>query len=156
MADDPAPRRAAGDLVRTSAIAAAVAATVLPACSGELPGFDTPESAVHDAVDDVYLVSNIGGAPLAKDGDGYIARVRPDGSMTRHWIRGGEGGVTLHAPKGLAIAGDVLWVADIDVMRRFHRRTGSPLGDVEVPGATFLNDVSALPDGTIYCTDTGL
>src|SRR5204862_2948718 len=56
----------------------------------------------------------------------------------------------------LAIAGDVLWVADVDVLRRFDRRSGKPLGDVEIPGATFLNDVSALPDGTIYCTDTGL
>lgn len=142
--------------MRSFASAAATAATVLPACSGEAPGFDAPESAVHDTVDDVYLVSNVHGAPSAKDGNGYIARVRPDGSMTRHWIRGGEGGVTLHAPKGLAIAGDVLWVADVDVLRKFDRRSGRPLGDVEVPGATFLNDVSALPDGTIYCTDTGL
>jgi len=42
------------------------------ACSGEPPGFDTPESAVHDPVADVYLVSNVNGAPLAKDGNGYI------------------------------------------------------------------------------------
>jgi sugar lactone lactonase YvrE len=142
--------------VRPVAIAAAFAAFVLPACSGDAPGFDTPESAVHDAVDDVYLVSNVNGAPLLKDGNGYIARVRPDGSMTRYWIRGGTGGVTLHAPKGLAIAGDVLWVADIDVLRRFDRRSGAPLGEVQVPGATFLDDVSTLPDGTVYCTDSGL
>ncbi len=135
---------------------ATAAAMLVAACGGEAPGFDTPECALHDPVADVYLVSNIHGEPLAKDGNGYIARVEPDGPMQRHWIQGGVGGVTLHAPKGMAIAGDTLWVADIDVLRKFDRRSGAPLGEVVIPGATFLNDVSAAPDGTVYCTDSGL
>lgn len=126
------------------------------ACGGDPPGFDTPESAIHDGAADLYYVSNIVGAPAAKDGNGYIARLWPAGRMERRWIQGGRNGVTLHAPKGLAIAGDVLWVADIDVLRRFHRVTGAPLGEVAIPGASFLNDVGAAPDGTIYCTDTGV
>jgi len=126
------------------------------ACATEPPGYDTPESVLHDAAQDVWFVSNINGAPTAKDGNGYIARVRPDGSMERYWIRGGRGGVTLDAPKGLALHGDVLWVADIDVVRKFDRRSGKPLGDVPIPGATFLNDVSVAADGTCYCSDTGL
>lgn len=128
----------------------------LAACGGEPAGFDTPESAIYDAAADVYLVSNIHGGPLAKDGNGYIARLLPEGRMQRRWIQGGRDGVTLHAPKGLAIVGDVLWVADIDTLRRFDRTTGKPLGDVAIPGASFLNDVSAGPDGTVYCTDSGL
>jgi hypothetical protein len=135
---------------------AVAAVAMLAGCSSEPPGFDTPESVVHDAAANVYLVSNIHGAPLAKDGNGYIARVSPDGSMQRHWIRGGQNGVTLHAPKGLALVGDVLWVADIDVLRRFDRNSGKPLGEVAIPGATFLNDVSGGPDGSVYCSDTGL
>lgn len=130
---------------------------LLAACSAPpKPGFDTPESALHDPVGDVYLVSNIHGQPLAKDNNGYIAKVSPDGSMERYWIQGGRGGVTLHAPKGMALAGDVLWVADIDVVRKFDRRSGAPLGEVAIAGSSFLNDVSVGPDGSVYCTDMGL
>ena len=132
-------------------------ASLLAACAtSPAPGFDTPESALHDALGDVYLVSNLNGAPLAKDNNGYIARVQPDGGMERHWIHGGVRGVTLHAPKGLALAGDVLWVADIDVVRKFDRTSGAPLGEIVIPGSTFLNDVSVGPDGSVYCTDMGL
>lgn len=130
---------------------------LLAACGKEVPpGFDTPDSVVHDTVADVYLVSNVQGAPLAKDGNGYIARVAPDGSMQRHWIQGGSNGVTLHAPKGMALRGDELWVADIDVLRSFDRRSGAVRGEVAVPGATCLDAVSVAPDGRIFVTDTGL
>lgn len=121
------------------------------------PGYDTPESVLHDTVSDLYLVSNIHGKPLEKDNNGYIARVRPDlAGMQRYWIQGGRDGVTLHAPKGMALHGDTLWVTDIDVVRRFDRRTGKPLGEIAIPGATFLNDCAAAGDGTIYCSDSGL
>jgi sugar lactone lactonase YvrE len=130
---------------------------LLAACSSVPAGFDTPECVLHDPDADVYLVSNIHGAPLAKDGNGYIARVAPDRrSMERYWIQGGKNGVTLHAPKGMALAGDLLWVADIDVLRAFDRRTGAPVREVAIPGATFLNDVSADKDGTVFCSDSGL
>lgn len=145
-----APRRAWRRLLLAGAMCAAAA------CGADPPGFDTPESVVWDPEADVYLVSNIVGAPLGRDGNGYIARVQPDGSMRRRWIEGGRDGVTLHAPKGMALCGDVLWVADIDVLRRFDRRTGAPLGEVAIPGATFLNDVSCRGDGTVFCSDTGL
>lgn len=119
-------------------------------------GFATPESVLHDADADVYLVSNISGDPLAKDGDGFISRVRPDGTIeAARWVDGGAEGVTLHAPKGLALKGDTLFVADIDTVRAFHRTTGEPLGELGVPGATFLNALAVGPDGTLYVTDTG-
>ncbi len=120
------------------------------------PNFQTPESVLHDAVADVYLVSNINGDPLGKDNNGFISRVGPDGRVLEpKWIAGGVNGVSLDAPKGSAIAGESLYVADIDVVRVFHRATGAPIATWAVPGAAFLNDVASGPDGTVYVTDTG-
>ncbi|HXI20146.1 MAG TPA: hypothetical protein VNH46_03635, partial [Gemmatimonadales bacterium] len=63
----------------------------------------------------------------------------------------------LNGPKGLAIQGDTLWVADIDAVRGFNRRTGAVVASIELDGrARFLNDIVAAPDGSLYVTDTGL
>ena len=119
-------------------------------------GFQTPESVLHDAAADVYLVSNINGQPLAKDDNGFISRVSPQGTVTTlRWIDGASGDVTLHAPKGMGLKADTLFVADIDVVRLFDRATGTPLGERPVPDATFLNDIAVGPDGRVYVTDTG-
>jgi len=120
-------------------------------------GLATPESMLHDQAADVYLVSNINGIPSGKDNNGFISRVSPDGKVASlKWIEGGQKGVTLHAPKGLAIHGDTLYVSDIDCVRRFSRTTGTAEGETCIEGATFLNDVTAGSDGTVYVTDTGI
>ena len=120
-------------------------------------GFAGPESVVHDADADLYLVSNISGQPLERDGDGFISRVAPDGTVSDlKWIDGAADGVTLHAPKGMGLHGDTLIVTDIDVVRLFDRRSGAPLGEWAVEGATFLNDVAVASDGTVYVTDSGI
>lgn len=59
-------------------------------------------------------------------------------------------------PKGSAVYGVQLYVADIDVVRRFDRTSGAPLGAWAVPNAGFLNDVAVGADGTVYVTDTGI
>lgn len=123
-----------------------------------LDGLATPESARFDPELGVYFVSNINGSPLARDGNGYISRVTRDGKMdSLKFIAGGRGGVKLDAPKGLALKGDTLWVADIDAVRTFDKRSGKPIATVSLAGkAKFLNDAGVGPDGAIYITDTGI
>jgi SMP-30/gluconolaconase/LRE-like protein len=124
---------------------------------GEAGDFQNPESARYDPDQSLWFVSNVNGDPGAKDNNGYISRLKPDGTPdTTKFIAGGKNGVTLNAPKGLAITGDTLWAADIDALRGFNRRTGAPIASVNLPQAKFLNDVAAAPDGSLYITDTGV
>ena len=125
---------------------------------GETGNLEGPESARYDRDLDVWFVSNVNGTPTAKDNNGYISRLRPDGTpYNLKFIEGGKKGVTLNAPKGLSIIGDTLWVADIDFARAFNKRTGAPLANVTIRGKLrFLNGSAVGPDGAIYMTDTGV
>ena len=142
--------------------AAATADSAPPARMASLAGFLTPESVKYDSEQDVYLITNINGNPNQKDNNGFIIRIKPDstsGSTSLDTlVRGGRSGVTLNAPKGMAIVGDTLWVTDIDAVRGFNRLTGAPVASVALTSmpATFLNDVAAGPDGALYITDTGI
>ncbi|HJQ09422.1 MAG TPA: hypothetical protein VJ840_00145 [Gemmatimonadaceae bacterium] len=121
-------------------------------------GFSQPEAVRYDPDQDVYFVSNFGpGDAQATDNNGYISRMTPDGKVDQaQFIAGGKNGVMLHAPRGMYIVGDTLWVADEDALRGFNRRTGAPLAtaDFSKYKRGFLNDVAAGPDGE-YLTDTG-
>lgn len=150
-AEDAADTTAAADTAAMDAAADSFARVTT------ITGFSTPEAARYDGEQDVWFVSNIEGAPAARDNNGFISRVRADGTIdSLRFIAGGRGGVTLNAPKGLLLAGDTLWVADLDIVRAFNARTGEPIGTVTVRGATMLNDLARGPDGTVYVTDTGL
>lgn len=121
-----------------------------------ISGFQNPESVLYDAQQDVYLVSNINGDSFARDNNGFVAVVSPEGKILNdHWIAGNTNGVTLHAPKGMAFAGDVLYVADLDAVRLFDRKTGAHLRDVNIK-SSFLNDVSTDAKGNVYVSDTGI
>lgn len=120
-------------------------------------GLATPESVFHDDAKDVYLVSNINGQPLDVDNNGFISRLSPDGKVeTLKWIEGGKNKVTLNAPKGLAVMGDNLYVADLDTVRIFDRNSGAPNGEVKIAGATFLNDIAVTSDGHVLVSDSAL
>lgn len=141
----PAPDTTAAGLVGPQKVAEAL-------------GMKTPESVRYDAAQDLWFVSNIDGNPSQKDGNGFIVRLTADGAAmdSTPFIAGGRNGVTLNAPKGMALVGDTLWVADIDVIRAFNARSGAFIASIDITGAMFLNDVVAGPDGSIYITDTGV
>ena len=141
----------------TAGAAKSAAGSRMATKTGEVRELQAPEAARWDFDQSVWFVANINGDPFGKDNNGFIARLTPEGKVdSLKFIAGGRGGVTLNAPKGMAITGDTLWVADIDAVRAFNKRTGAAAGSVRVPGAKFLNDITAGPDGTLYITDTGL
>ena len=126
---------------------------------GVVQGFYGPESVRYSRDQDAYFVSVMNGPGSAKDNNGYIVQLAADNlGSGKLLVVGGKNGVTLNAPKGMAIHGDTLWTTDIDVLRAFDRFSGKPLGEIDLGsrGAVLLNDIAVGPDGTIYVTDTGI
>ena len=155
-----APADTTVEVFQASAPANALPATTPASKLLVVEGFLTPESVLHDPAQDIYFVSNINGSPTAKDNNGFLSRVRPDGAVENlKFIEGSRNNVTLHAPKGLALLGDTLWVTDIDMVRAFNARTGAPVDSVSLGGTTgavFLNDIAVATTGALYITDTGI
>jgi hypothetical protein len=138
---------------------AAAAAPAMFASAGATDSMKVPESVRYDADLDAYFVSNVNGNPSQKDGNGFIAKVEAGNtSAMTMFVQSGKNGATLNGPKGMAIVGDTLWVADIDYMRAFNKKTGAVIANVDLRPlkVSFLNDVVAGPDGSIYVTDTGI
>ena len=83
-------------------------------------GFDLPGDRVaFDAKTNSYYVSSIGKDPMAKDGNGFISKLDADGKVVSlKWATG------LNGPKGSGVAGDHLFVADIDELVEIDLATG--------------------------------
>lgn len=120
--------------------------------------FKAPETVVWDEREDVYLVSNVNGKLTARDDNGFISRVAPDGSIRElKWIDGASGpDVMLHGPKDMLLSDRHLIVADVGAVRWFDRESGKPIRAVTVPDAHMLNALAFGPDeDTVYVSDTG-
>ncbi|CAN7230917.1 SMP-30/gluconolactonase/LRE family protein [Mesorhizobium sp. LjNodule214] len=136
----------------TSILLAIVGTTAVPAAqAGEIwraSGFEQPESTLFDAANKRIIVSNIVGNPGEADGNGYLSVLSLDGKIvTRHWTDG------MDAPKGMAISGDKLYVADITKVRVVDLASGKLVSSIGVPNAVFLNDMTADASGKVYVTD---
>ncbi len=108
-----------------------------------------PESVLFDGTNQVLYVSNIDGNPGEKDGKGSIGKLGLDGKIiTIDWVTG------LNAPKGMALVKNMLWVADLDEMAVIDIASGKIVRKIKLPGAEFLNDVTATPEGVVYVSDS--
>lgn len=119
-----------------------------PAPLWEATGFNGPESAFYDAKRKLIFVSNVDGQPNEKDGKGSISILSADGKVVNPAWQSG-----LNAPKGLAMVGERLYVADIDTLRVFDVMNGRQMASYVVPEAKFLNDVTADSAGNVYVSD---
>ena len=98
---------------------------------------------------------NAGVAQEQEKNDGYVSLLNPDGTVhTAKWIGATRDGLTLNHPLGSAIAGGILYAADIDVVRTFELATGRPGREYPISGATFLNGIGVTKEGTIFVSNT--
>jgi len=113
------------------------------------PSYNVPESVCYDPVSRLLFVSNIAGKPADKDGNGFIARLAPDGSVNKMpWFGGG-----LNAPKGMGIYNRTLFVADIDRVAEIDIQNMTNIKFYDFPEAKFLNDIAIDQKGAVYISD---
>ena len=133
--------------------------TILPggqAYAFEVKGLKTPESFITDPATGEYYISNINGKPTEKDNNGFITKLDKRGKIIKlKFVEGGKEAITLHAPKGLDIIDNVLYVTDIDFVKGFDKETGKAVENLDLTefGSTFLNDLTHDSEGNLYVTD---
>jgi sugar lactone lactonase YvrE len=125
------------------------AAAAAPRLLWETKGLAQPESVVEDPATGVIYVSNINGAVMQKEGNGFISRLTAIGKMLeRQWVKG------LNSPTGLALHDRTLYAADVDKLIEINAASGEILKRCDAKGAVFLNDVVVDDEGTVYVSDT--
>jgi len=133
----------------TATLIAFSTAASAPELLWETKGLAQPESVVEDPATGVIYVSNINGAVMQKDGNGFISRLTADGKMLeRQWVKG------LNSPTGLALHDRTLYAADVDQLIEINAASGEILKRYDAKGAVFLNDVVVDDDGIVYVSDT--
>jgi hypothetical protein len=139
--------------------AAVSVALATPGWATQITGLESPNSFVGDQEGQEYFISNINGEPDARDNNGFITKLDGEGKVTKlKFIQGGVADILLHAPKGLALVGQTLYVADLDQLKAFDTKTGKLLVAVSFPPdhsarPVSLTDVALGPRGLLYASD---
>src|SRR2546430_9453459 len=124
----------------------------------QVTGLKDPAAFIVDPTTGNYFISSENGQPTERDNNGFITKLGPDGKIINlKFIEGGAGGVTLHAPQGLAVIGRTLYVSDINQVRRFHADTGRALGELDLSSVPvdFLTGLATDGHSTLYIADAG-
>lgn len=108
-----------------------------------------PESVFYDNLRQIIYVSNVDGDPWAKDNSGFISKVTEEGKITNlKWITG------LHAPKGMGVVGNLLYVSDVGRVAEIDITASKILRMIDIPGSEKLNDIATDGQGNVYVSDT--
>lgn len=123
-----------------------------------ISGLEGPEAVKYDPDEDHYIISNFGPNETQGANDGYLALASAEtGEITNPRWAVGSDEAPLMEPRGIALDGDELWVADANGVHAFNRMTGEHLRFIDLSGMEigFLNDMAVGPDGAAYVTDMG-
>jgi hypothetical protein len=131
---------------------------MLPVEAAQIMGLESPNSFVGDPSGKEYFISNINGESEARDNNGFITKLNAEGKVTDlKFIQGGVAEILLHAPKGMALVGPILYVADLDEVKAFDKTTGKLVTTVSFRSLprtqVSLTDVAASPTGLLYASD---
>ena len=108
-----------------------------------------PESVIYDESRKILYVSNINSRAKTKGRNGFISKLGLDGKITDlHWVD------DLNAPKGMAIVGDKLYVADNTELVEIDINNRKILQRISIKDSKMLNDVTSGPDGKVYISDS--
>lgn len=127
--------------------------------AAQITGLESPNSFVGDPSGNEYFISSINGEPEARDNNGFITKLDTEGKIASlKFIQGGVADILLHAPKGLTLVGQTLYIADLDQLKGFDKTTGKLLITVSFPASSSrsrvsLTDVAAGPNGLLYASD---
>jgi len=123
----------------------------------QVTGLKNPAGFIVDPASGAYFIANENGGPSDRDNNGFITKLDENGKIVKLKFIAGGVGVTLHAPKGLAVLGTTLYVSDIDKVRRFDIHTGRSLGEIDLSAfkVDFLTGLATDGAGMLYIADTG-
>ncbi|MFB9076230.1 hypothetical protein ACFFLS_05205 [Flavobacterium procerum] len=110
--------------------------------------FLKPESAFYDSSKKILYISNINGEYLAKDGNGFISKLKTNGEIeVLKWVDG------LDNPQGMGLYKRKLYVADINRVVQINTETAKIEKVYHIDNAIFLNDIAIDANGDIYVSD---
>lgn len=106
-----------------------------------------PESVLPD--NGTLYISLIDGGPWEADGKGAIAKLDASGKNYQpDWVTG------LNAPKGMGLAGNRLYVADMGDIVVIDIANAAIEKKISIDSATGLNDITVSADGIVYASDS--
>jgi hypothetical protein len=119
----------------------------------------SPYSFVSSSSGKEYFISSVNGDPQSADNNGFITKLDGSGKIVNlKFIQGGIDGVTLNAPKGMALVGQTLYIADLDQLRAFDAASGKFIDSLTIPAGAgqappSLTDVAYDGTAVLYCSD---